>query len=662
MAAAAGSFEKVKTFLESRGIEYLLNSFILNKIDDNVAPQVEQQKLVELGLAYGDILSYRLIFALPVVEEKSYHEKADELRKILKRAHSGKGHSLEQDFIDIETYGLSCRDKKKGIQVYLYYPKSFAKLEFSKLCNKSYSSMFELDTEIIGPEETVISSAWAEGTSTITVPPSLPGSNFVDRSICSVCSCTYIGSCLRCEQNESYTATLLADQTDNMTEDTFLASPDPDAVTNTAKTDIDVNIENSTLRDLRLRHFSRNTQKPVRYRHSIGSPSLSLQLESTEDSSAFGDDEVNRFMENYETDNFDNATPQFEETETDSIAFMQNCESYFTNSPKVNTKHIIIQRDSQRFWPVLLRQNFDLSSEKIAIRFAGEPGADAGGPLREFYSLSMRRFTTIPGVFFGDDKGICFKLMPDGVLKKVYYKLGQLTGASIIHVGRGPECFSELIFNALYDLPYPDKITPINDAEFKYKLDKIESGENEDLLDLNIVPVPDIEQNKQVFSISYLVMKNRAAISQFGEGLKSICPEFMLQSNCHTMKAFLLPDEKILTLDELLVILCFHNVEEIGSNLHRDISNAICDCELFLADVANGNYDEISLKDILFLFTGMDKIPRKGLDKNIDIFFNCDFNFPKISTCGLNATLPTKKVEHNLKIAAKFGGTGFGVV
>lgn len=274
----------------------------------------------------------------------------------------------------------------------------------------------------------------------------------------------------------------------------------------------------------------------------------------------------------------------------------------------------------------------------------------------------MRRFTTIPGVFFGDDKGICFKLMPDGVLKKVYYKLGQLTGASIIHVGRGPECFSELIFNALYDLPYPDKITPINDAEFKYKLDKIESGENEDLLDLNIVPVPDIEQNKQVFSISYLVMKNRAAISQFGEGLKSICPEFMLQSNCHTMKAFLLPDEKILTLDELLVILCFHNVEEIGSNLHRDISNAICDCELFLADVANGNYDEISLKDILFLFTGMDKIPRKGLDKNIDIFFNCDFNFPKISTCGLNATLPTKKVEHNLKIAAKFGGTGFGVV
>ena len=39
-------------------LSYLLNSFILSKIDDTVAADADTTKLMDLGLVYGDIISY----------------------------------------------------------------------------------------------------------------------------------------------------------------------------------------------------------------------------------------------------------------------------------------------------------------------------------------------------------------------------------------------------------------------------------------------------------------------------------------------------------------------------------------------------------------------------------------------------------------------------
>ena len=44
-------------FLESHNLSYLLNSFILPKIDDTVAGDADTTKLMDVGLVHRDIIS-----------------------------------------------------------------------------------------------------------------------------------------------------------------------------------------------------------------------------------------------------------------------------------------------------------------------------------------------------------------------------------------------------------------------------------------------------------------------------------------------------------------------------------------------------------------------------------------------------------------------------
>ena len=89
------------------------------------------------------------------------------------------------------------------------------------------------------------------------------------RNICDKCNCTYIISCLRCEQDENYQQSLTSDQnSDGDSSNIGLVSkfndPDVDNVTPVA----DVRIA-------KLADFNRNSGLRLRYRHSIGPPSLS---------------------------------------------------------------------------------------------------------------------------------------------------------------------------------------------------------------------------------------------------------------------------------------------------------------------------------------------------------------------------------------------------
>lgn len=51
---------------------------------------------------------------------------------------------------------------------------------------------------------------------------------------------------------------------------------------------------------------------------------------------------------------------------------------------------------------------------------------------------------------------------------------------------------------------------------------------------------------------------------------------------------------------------------------------------------------------------------RAGFDKKIDIHFE-ERNFPKVSICGLNVSLPIQNMTEKLRIATVFGA-GFGCV
>ena len=135
-------------------------------------------------------------------------------------------------------------------------------------------------------------------------------------------------------------------------------------------------------------------------------------------------------------------------------------------------KHIIIQRDPDRFWH-LLKQTFDLSQENILVRFAGEAAADLGGPPREFVTLAMATFSRFPGIIFGDSNSIGLKLIPEYLIKNQYFKLGQIIGLSILTINRGPECFNLMLVKSIFNVQFGDVLPAFTHGFLSEKIEKI---------------------------------------------------------------------------------------------------------------------------------------------------------------------------------------------
>ena len=71
---------------------------------------------------------------------------------------------------------------------------------------------------------------------------------------------------------------------------------------------------------------------------------------------------------------------------------------------------------------------------------------------------------------------------------------------------------------------------------------------------------------------------------------------------------------------------------------------------MFFTSVANNDNSGFGLSDLLFLFTGMERIPPFGLEKKIDIEF-VGGDEPRISTCSYSITLPATNAVKMLEVA-----------
>ena len=61
----------------------------------------------------------------------------------------------------------------------------------------------------------------------------------------------------------------------------------------------------------------------------------------------------------------------------------------------------------------------------------------------------------------------------------------------------------------------------------------------------------------------------------------------------------------------------------------------------------------MTLRDVLFFFTGLDRLPAYGMPKLIDVNFDKEIELPKISTCALSVTVVN--IEKALKTSISFG-------
>ena len=144
--------------------------------------------------------------------------------------------------------------------------------------------------------------------------------------------------------------------------------------------------------------------------------------------SYFGNDEVERFFESTKNNaNVKDTTP-FMTKVTDLLeqAFLEYDLTF------KSSKHLIVQRDNERFWPTISKQTFDLSKEELNVRFVGEASSDNGGPFREFLCQAMKLLPEINCMFFRKKKLICFTNHPSSVISNHYFVVGQLVGLSML--------------------------------------------------------------------------------------------------------------------------------------------------------------------------------------------------------------------------------------
>ena len=81
-------------------------TFKANKIDDAYASQVEEEKLVTLGLAYGDILNCKQTLCQNKKRESNVN-RADGLRRKIKRVPSCKSYVVNEPICVRKVYTVN---------------------------------------------------------------------------------------------------------------------------------------------------------------------------------------------------------------------------------------------------------------------------------------------------------------------------------------------------------------------------------------------------------------------------------------------------------------------------------------------------------------------------------------------------------------------------
>ena len=250
----------------------------------------------------------------------------------------------------------------------MYYPKSYANLEFKRLLSeKDEKLMGDSDDDSDDDSDSVFESSIKSTTTT-------------ERKTCSVCLCTYCDDrCLRCEQNDAFEASLQANrQKQSVPNTTF--DPNHEVVSNGISDQSDEESVPQSAEDLRTIRLRRFVQKPVRFRQSVGEMEAStsycypngsqagsknedVSQAEIEEAFIYGDDEVNRFLEN--EDNIEQQStlpptvdvpPSKNDIEELITAALSTYKYFYSDR---TSKTVIVQRASQIFWSILLTQKFN---------------------------------------------------------------------------------------------------------------------------------------------------------------------------------------------------------------------------------------------------------------------------------------------------------------
>lgn len=153
---------------------------------------------------------------------------------------------------------------------------------------------------------------------------------------------------------------------------------------------------------------------------------------------------------------------------------MEQKSKYLPSDVAIYTR--IVVRRRHLFEDALHRFHMGINFNKhLHVTFVGEQAVDAGGPLREFFSLVMKEIALNNSLFAGDDTSRVPVPNITALEKETYQYIGQMIAASIIHGGPAPTFFApsvvEYILCGLKGAQ-PD-INEVPDYRIRHKLEVV---------------------------------------------------------------------------------------------------------------------------------------------------------------------------------------------
>ena len=136
----------------------------------------------------------------------------------------------------------------------------------------------------------------------------------------------------------------------------------------------------------------------------------------------------------------------------------------------------LIVRRKHVFEDALHRYKSGLELTKyLKVTFVGEPAADEGGPLREFFYLLVQSISKNNSLFCGEEGNRVPQVNAVELKKQTYKKVGEMLATSLVHGGPAPHFFSEAV--ADYILFGMDKVrvtvSDVPDNDVRSKLIKV---------------------------------------------------------------------------------------------------------------------------------------------------------------------------------------------
>eukprot|EP00111_Clytia_hemisphaerica_P000303 TCONS_00000779-protein len=329
MAEDEGAYERISSFLNLRNIGHLLETFKVHKIDDTVLKSVDDLTLANLGLAYGDVIAFKLKFKESETNpQKTYESRLQNLKDKMNISRQrtdrkdAKNRSISVKNVFKMTLFLKCFEKK-------YVRKSGEMFETTVCMETSYDKLHNEAKEHFGIDKTTNTFLASYNNETYQgvinkmgqfialnkekkkqlvmylMYPKTYGRLEYERNkensilqFCDVCDKEFVGFCVYCaaqqelEQHGNYNPLVFDDfdgQNDQgdgvgsgrsrspiLSGDGVGSGRSRSPLSETASME-DVTSE-STPVNSGLLPSSRQRSIPLRYRHSIGSPGLTHNL------------------------------------------------------------------------------------------------------------------------------------------------------------------------------------------------------------------------------------------------------------------------------------------------------------------------------------------------------------------------------------------------